>query len=189
MHVFLKNLKGTGNFLFNECCFEGKETHSRAVFSPWLNHIYVPSLAREKLMLKKTDLSNNIDNNVFSDKDWKDQWLPFERPGGIICTSMCWCWRVRQCGSLRGRCHPWCVTAGLAGGWRVQHFQNRWVLFVLSRLWHERWTRRSEPAGSCDLNRTFNLTHVMSLREDSAAVFCWQVWRQPWGMMGTLVNC
>ena len=62
MHVFWKNLNGTGNFVFNKHCCEGQETYSRAVFFLWLHHVYVLSLAREKLMLKKTYLSNNINN-------------------------------------------------------------------------------------------------------------------------------
>lgn len=62
MHAFWKNLKGTGNFIFNECCCEGQETYSRAVLFPRLHHVYVLSLAREKLMLKKTYLSNTTTN-------------------------------------------------------------------------------------------------------------------------------
>lgn len=57
-----KNLNGTGNFIFSECCCEGQETFSRAVLFPWLHHVYVLFLAREKLMLTKTHLSNNINN-------------------------------------------------------------------------------------------------------------------------------
>lgn len=46
--------------------------------------------------------------------------------------------------------------AGFTGRWKVQHFFPSRVFFNLSRLWCERWNERSELAGSCDLNRTFN---------------------------------
>jgi len=143
MRAYWKNLNGTVNFIFDGCCCEGQEPYSSTVMFLWLHHAYVLSLARGELRLEKTYISTTSTTKKI---------LFLIKTGKIReCSLNAWeelylCLLVltgAYCGSLRGQCHPRCTTVDLASSCKVQHFQNRWVLFVLSRLWRERWKRGS----------------------------------------------